>query len=516
MSSTKGFSRPLLLILSAQAIAFAFFIPRIGFYHDDWANLERCFRAGGFWDGVRLYWPAVRERPLDGVYYPALFALGELQPLAYQSIFYLFDALQGVLLFLFLEGLLGARAPALAAAVITVLLPNHSATHHWLGASAQTLCIDLVLMSLIIDLKSLGGRRLALAASLTLYATSLLIYEAQAFFPVMLAAGLAVRARKTGASLPASAAKGLRVLAPYGAVLATALLWQRAALPLLYHHDNPRALAFSMSHGLYAFFVGAECLSNRLLMLCLRGVKAAIQEFGAWAWLAAAAAAGLSYALSSDDRQEQGRDDSQATALAAALAAFVAGYAPYALSAAYVPSIVGIMSRTSAGGAIAGSIAAAAALGAAAKAFPKARLARGAALAATLGAFILADWHQARLWERSWLIQQDILAKIKSKAAVLPPSAMVLLGGFSRYVDDDLSGAIIFDAHYDFSAALRLTTGRKDLGGNVLSPRLRLGRDGLVQEDGENSYYQNLFLYDYHHDAMVALAAKPQNSKISP
>lgn len=479
MSSTKegrrAFLQGALLLCALQLVLFGPFLARLGFYHDDWANLERCIASGGFWAGVKLYAGLLWGRPLQIFFYPVLLALGGLDPLASHLFFFALEIIQALLLFALFSRLFDARR-ALLAAALSVAFPNHAATHFWPSASAQTIAIDLALASLILHLDWLKDKRWPrLAAAMSCYLASLLFYEAVAFLPLIPVAVLSLG----GKNLKKTAADFL----PFALVLAAAVLWQRAGL-LLFGKTNGRPLGGSLGHAAYALLVGLQCLSNRVVMLCARTLAGAWDHIGLLKTLGAAAlalAAARLPALHNPARKER------AALLAAFVAAWLAAYLPYAVSQDYTPSVVGIMSRTSACGGIAGALLVLLLLEAL-RGFQR------PALGLLVFIFTLTNWELADQWCRSWTLQQDIIDKLAAHAPRLPPGAKVI-AEIPRYVDDDPVGAIVFDAHYDIGAALRLKTGRPDLAADVVSPRL-----DLASRSGPNLYY-----YRYRLDTLELL-----------
>jgi hypothetical protein len=134
---------------------------------------------------------------------------------------------------------------------------------------------------------------------------------------------------------------------------------------------------------------------------------------------------------------------------------------------------------------------------------------RAVLLAAIIGAFTWTNWIVKSQYEHSWKLQEDILTRIESKIAKLPGPMTILLADYPAY-----SGvAIVFDAFWDFDAALRISTGRKDLSGDVFSGRWRFEKnDAVNQLDAvtERRYpYSRLFLYRYSSDVLEELNGPP-------
>jgi len=288
---------PFLILALVEFFSFGVFAPRLGFYHDDWANLERLSNAGSLWGGIRYYAGLILERPVESLQYPLLFALGGMNPLPYQLFYIAAETLQGWLLFVLFERLTGRRAFALLASAVILIFPTHAITHLWLSSAALVVTVDLTLASLILHWRwTENGRRRDLAAAQALYLVGVLNYEVAAFLPLMLAGALLGRSLEDGAPFLKAASSRARQCLPYAATLGAALLWQRAVVSLILHR-NPRAVGLSLAHVLRVYEVGAECATNRVVDVCHRMLPVAWKGLGpaaaAGALILAAAAAAL-------------------------------------------------------------------------------------------------------------------------------------------------------------------------------------------------------------------------------
>jgi hypothetical protein len=475
---TKRFG-PLIALTLAELTSFGLFAGRVGFYHDDWANLERCFRAGGVFSGMRVYAGIVPDRPVEILQYPLLFAIGGFNPLPYQLAYLALDVAAGFLLYRLLDALLGDRDFALLAAVLVLLFPNHAITHIWLGSSALLVSLVLVFASLLLHLRWMSRKGVwLLVASQGLYIAGLLDYEATAFLPLIAWAGLRFGSRP----------KATVSFVPYLASFAAVMCWQRLVVPHLFGAGEVRAAGLSVSHFFAAYAAGLAAITVDVARMCGKGVI----YFGAWPVIAAVclSAAGAS-ALKRPGHV------SWKPALAMAAAAFLAGYLPFAVSSDYMPISSGIMARTCALGAIAGGILLALAIFSAPRAY------RAPLVAVSLAAFTLANWRAGSQWARSWSLQQEILSKAAPLVKGLPPSSTVLVAGFFRFIDDEEgTGALVFDRDWDIGSALRLKSGRVDLAANVVSARMVFHRREAVESFQGKILrrYPYGSLYVYGHD----------------
>ena len=466
-----------------EAVAFGVGARGIGFYHDDWVLVEQLTLANGFWNGVAaLKWSA--PRPMDMLLYPALYALAGWDT-ALQHLLRMAADLGAA--FLFYELLVRlTRLPkfALVAAALAIVLPNREVMHFWFAISNESWAIVLMFAGLLLHLDWLEGKgRVRLAGSLLLYAASVLMYEALAFFPLALATALTARQAVEGKPRPAVLKSAAWALLPFGPVLAGALLWQRVGAARLLGVVNNKAMGLSASHMIKVWGAAFECVSNRVLHITWLSLLGATRHVSPGFWAAGVAgAAACAWALK-PGKDNGGRAD-RAAASAFAAGAFIAAYAPYALSAEYTPQVFGVMSRTNAGG-----------VWPAAMLFATLALAAGRRSALTLGlllfAFTMTDWYRTAQWAASWTVQRQIMTAMEKHKDELPKDAMVLLTD----APTEIQYAIVFDSSWDFDAALRIATGRPDLHGDVYGHHTHEG--------------PNVFVYSYQAGTLTRRQPSP-------
>lgn len=142
---------------------------------------------------------------------------------------------------------------------------------------------------------------------------------------------------------------------------------------------------------------------------------------------------------------------------------FIVSLIPYALSGGYVPTLVGIMNRINQGAGMAAGLLIAALLGT-----------RLRYIAVTiLAIFMVCHWQEGARWARAWEKQQEILIALE---ADLPPKGYTtLLHG----TPPSLEGIPVFYNHYDLAFAIKLRTGRRDIGANWIY-RFLPSKDGEV------------------------------------
>ncbi|MEK7858247.1 MAG: hypothetical protein AAB320_03815 [Elusimicrobiota bacterium] len=507
----KALLQATLLLLIVEIVGFGVYARQLGFYHDDWPLLEQMSSAPGYWARVKMQTATAAVFRLPQILvWPLVYAGAGSAPLPHHLVAMALDWLGAVALYLLLCRLLGRPRLALAAAAFAILHPSHPATHHWwVNASCQPPAQALALASLILFTFWLEARARAwLAAAAAAYLLSLLWYESSAFLPLMLAPAILEQARRDGLRWGAAAARTARALAPLAAPLAAALAIQSYVLPLLSGVPHPKGVTLSPAWTATVLRSGLESLTLETFKLCRITMRPAFAFFTdaqsiLWALFTFAVAAALARKDSKDRPTTLGR------ATWVALATFLGAYAPYALSGAYEPQIVGIMSRTNGAGALAGALLLAALIEGlsesawAARLIPRRPL--GAALTAmVIGAFTWTDWYIAHLWAEAWTVQNLIVAGIDTRKAALPPDAFVLLKA-----PEHLNGAPLFSAAWDFSSALRLKTGRKDLTGDILKAGMSSEKEGVVHRAGGQVLkvypYKDLFMYSHEESRLYRL-----------
>lgn len=489
------------LLLALEAAAFGVCARTIGFYHDDWGLLESVARGGGYWGGVREMLKTPLAVRTLGVLWLSLPGLLGTSPFVYQLLLMAQDAACAFLFYLLLMRLLGRPRLALTAAALALVHPSHPATHHWFSDGPQSMALALTLGAMILafDARERGDRRReALAAAL--YFASLLFYEAAALLPLTLGAALFLERRGSGAK--AALKSAARALAPFGGALAAGGAWQLLLPRLLLASAHPKAKAAGLGHAAHALRSAVECLTIDTFDIARRTAAAGHEIFGAAglaAWTATALAAAAVLATTAEPK----KTPPLSRALWLAAVVFAAAYAPYALSN-YDPQVLGVMSRINGTGALAAALllaAAVEALRARTSAAPAAALA-----AALVASFVWTDWYVARMWAEAWTVENRILALVGAKKDLLPQGATVLLRG----APEDFNGAPLFSASWDFDAALRVSTGRADLRGDVVKTGMNSEAEGVVYRKGGAVVrvfpYDRLFTYDYSEQRLYRLA----------
>lgn len=477
---------------------------RLGFYLDDWVMLERLLGARDWWAGVQsLAETNYAFRTLSLAIFPTLFALFGADPFGWQATLLVLDWALAFLLYLWLRGWLGAERPALAAAALAVMLPICPSAHHWITNLSQRVALPLCLASLILHrrwLEDRGPRRLAYA--LGAYATSLLLYESGTFLPGVQAVAYFVGLRQAGRAAREAARKtAFDVLVPFGAALAASATW-RLLYPLVFGHHFPVSLSLRPGPFLRDYYHAAESWGPELVNLSYRASTMWRQVFGdgdkiLWALFTT----GCAWTVSLPS-EEKPRREFIVVGAAITAAGFVFAYLPFALSGAYPPQVVGIMSRVNAAGVLFLATGLACILEAGVLLGDRrgwnlaGRFARTAALACLIGPFTWTNWYIARTWGEAYAMQQQIVSNVVRWLKAMPSIHTVVL----QEAPSHYSGAEVFSAHWGFDAALRIRLGRKDVFGLVALPTMQTEARGLVDYASKPprvTPYEGMLLYHY-------------------
>ncbi|MBI3564642.1 MAG: hypothetical protein HY079_05545 [Elusimicrobia bacterium] len=469
--------RPFLALALLQAVAFAVFVPRLGFHSDDWQWLEFAARADGLLDRVRIF---AAEYPLGRIsqvlYYPLAFSVAGTTPWPYHLFLALTGLAESWLLFLLFEALLEDSGLALVAAATALLYPGRAPVHIWINDTPQPVAQVLLLASLLLHERWTRTRRARdLAFGQLLYLGSVLWYESTMFLPLLLAGGLFVRYRARGESFARAARRTTAEMAVFALPLAAGLWWQWAGAARFFHTlGNPKAgmLRPTPGHFLLVYASAARCMTNKAALICVHALRRLLRPglspwfftVVSWPWLLLGAAFVPAATLTLKDSwsaEPAGKSRRAAAVLFAA--GFVAAYLPFAVSNGYAPPIFGVDSRVNGAGAWACGLLWSGALFAATRGRPRTRTAAFALLIAVL---TWTDWCAAGDWIAAYDLERKVIAHHAAQSRAWPPGAKRLLSGVPRKLGDVGEGPV-FNDHWSLGPALRLTTGRRDLDADI-------------------------------------------------
>lgn len=449
------------LLAAINLLSFGPFLFGKGFYMDDWHFFELYELAkdsslgaliSAFNSGDILY-----LRPGDILYFPLLFWWAGFTAWKYQAAILLFEVAGGVLFYRAFLKATGDGALAFATAAVFVVFPNHGATHHWMSAP-NAFVLAMTAGAVLLHLDWVERRSpLSLLLSMLVFAAGTLTYES--ILPLCLLmpmAGYALRLGRGEARAAAFRAAALES-APFLASVAAAVAWQQVIVPRLFPQGQTRNLQlFELSFLLKVLGRSVECGSTAILALGMRAAQSVIAR-GAWLWLAAVAAAGWgSWSLWRRLPERLGGRPGVRPwewTLGSAVV-FLGCYAPYGItSQRYVPHVFDEQNRLNASGALPAAMLWAAGILALPRRF------QAGAFAAFMAVSALVNWNVGWEWKESWRIQKSTLDRVAASSKELPQNAVLLFPELQTKV----GGVTVFNASWSLTAAVRITTGRKDL-----------------------------------------------------
>jgi hypothetical protein len=490
--------RDCLFLAAAVVLSFAWYVPRLGFYSDDWAFLGRYAIApeqtiSGFYKASMS--PVHAMRPVQVWLCAALYRLFGMEPLGYHLFNGVLLIANAVLLYAIAWELRAGRIRGLALSLIYALLPNYSTDRYWYLAFAITLSMTCCLASIYADLKAVTAARGAAA------------------WKVLSVVALIVSALSYEVALP------LFLLAP------VAIIWRiRGGDPGRFRHRLARAVVVIAISLALVFGAGAFKLHSTVRLGAQHGLRGQVIDIARKAvsphlpyghyGLNVFSAAGVHFGDYGVELPFSawalGRTaPAPALWLTGVFALLVFGYLSRAFRESAWPSMLGWSALIPIGLVVFG-------LGYAIfltnynVQFTPTGISNRSAIAATLGAAIVitgtAGWlvtwlvtprlvalafaalvtlvttsgflainALASKWVEAYGVERRILADVRRHFPSLPPNSTLLLDGACPYIGP----AIVFESYWDLAGALQFMYRDETLLADVVTPQLQVNDDGL-------------------------------------
>ena len=480
------------------------YLPRLGFYTDDWGLLADFSTNWRGLSGAIINFP---DRPVQGLYLASLFELFGLQPLGYHVVNTVVLASCGALFFLLLVRLGFARRMSFAAALLFIMLPQLSTVRVWYAAFQIPLSLMLMLLSMHCQLSFVrrGDKAWLFAAILT---ALLSVGAYEIFAPLLAGFALAVGfvawrgnlgvagnrslvpALLVGGAVVAGAIYKLAISSRVGPVADPSryILGLRQLFRLDYDWRTesslniiatPRAHFWEPVRG---WWIGAQELLGGAAGVGVT-ILAIVISILAW-WR-------LSIAHGPASASAPGR------MLLLGVAAFLLGNVTFLIVPAVVFTSTGIGNRVHVAAALGVAMILAAAISLLTDALS--RRGRGKAFTVVVVAVTAAAFVRLATIERYWAeapaIQGKILDAARADLRDLPAGSTVILAGVCPYHGP----AVVFESPFDVGGALTLALGRP-VAGDIVSPRMTRTRGGLktsiYEEPSNYPYGSRLYLYN--------------------
>ena len=498
--------------LALCAITFATaipYLPRLGFYSDDWSILAGFESAGGLGAQVSLAMDVFAGRPVQGVYLALLFNAFGLHPLGYHIVNTGVLTVSAALFYWLLLRLHIRRAECFLTVLLFVMLPQLSTARVWYAAFQCLLSLALTLGSMHCQLSfSRSGKIRFLIAAVLTAILSIAAYEI--FAPLLLgfALGLAFAKWRSSPKRREIAPRAAR----NSAIVVAALVLVGALYKMLSTERTGSIVDPSRYlRGLRQFFrvdydwrvdssLNAFVTPEIELWAPVRGwLSGAIDLVEGRSGLLVAVIALVISAIAwwrLAARDQSGAPPTYRLLLVLGLGTFLVAHTIFLV----VPlsfSSTGIDNRFQVAAAIGTAMLFAELIVLLTTIFaPHHRrfLLAGIAAAATAAGFTRLSAIE-KYWAEAPALQQSVLENARIDLQAVPANSTVIIDGVCPYHGP----AVIFEADWGVSGVLSLEM-RRPLNGDVVSRRMSAGPTGLetsiYKKPRRYPYSEDLYMYD--------------------
>lgn len=510
------------------AASTAHYLSGLGFYSDDWTELARLRAAsdssvGPLFRSVFAF--ETVQRPGEAAWWVALFTLGGLDPHIYHLANTAVLMANAVLLYLAGRSSGWSRLLALSVSTVWSLLPHYSAVRFWVSASPISLSVGFYLVSLCAELWGWHGpvwrRWCWRALSLLALLASTLTYELVVplfFVTPVLVAWRRSTSRERSLSRWTDLVPRSWYSLLYYLVLLSVITFKLTATerlpessPLLMVVLSAVRAAFDWHYGAYDYgFNIKQALETHF------GDYGVGLPFIVWQILTTRPdpiTIGLSVligvgvagylAVTCNDQPDALRTMHPARLIALGVCVFFLGYAIFLTNQNVQFSTTGIANRTAIAATAGSALAAIGFLSWISRLAPSegARRTLYCLLTALLSSCgVLINDTLAVYWLRADREQQTVLATVHQALPDLPSGSTLLLDGICPYVGP----AIVFEADWDVTGALRVLYGINDLNADVVTSRMMVTRQGLTTTTYSHwrlHPYPDILLYNIQENA---------------
>jgi hypothetical protein len=499
-----------LLCLAGITVASALpYLPRLGFYSDDWGLLvtfQSAARHGALAASVIHDFAA---RPVQGFYLALLFELFGLHPMGYHIVNTAVLVAAACLFYLLLLRLRTGRTEAMAASVLFLMLPQLSTVRVWYSAYQITLSLALMLASMHAQLSfSRTGKAAWLVLAIGAAVLSLGAYEI--FAPLLVGFAVALLVFRWGSSAHRpNWWAALSILAIGGLVLgsiAYKLLFSDRAGPVANISRYAAGLRqlvrpdydWRFDSGLNIFAMAQAYFSAPVKgwgtgAISLLAGRSGVEVTA----LTIAIAAVCFWRLATRDSRKETTEPKRLLLLG--FAAFMLGNAVFLIVPYIAFTSTGIDNRTQVAAALGAALIFTAILSVISN--------RPRAFAAVVALITAAAFARLSTIENYWAeapaLQQRILSAARIDLRTLPANSAVILDGVCPYHGP----AVVFES-WDAGGALTLALGRP-VYADTVSPRMSLTPNGLstsiYKMPDFYAYGERLYVYQPYRHRLVRL-----------
>jgi hypothetical protein len=505
------------------------YLPRLGFYSDDWAFLAALgvHPGGSLWEHIVLMFPVTDLRPGHAVYSALMYYFFGLVPAGYHLVNHLIIVLGLVILVVVLRRVGVSHALALTAVTVFGLMPSYSTLRFWFAAHTANLSLLLYLLSLSVDLRvpasgvwrAVGWRVLSAGMALA----SVLLYELT--MPLLLlnpvAAWWVRRGRPSPRALTEAGARPdgrlFLDLAINVGIVAFAAGYKLLMSPRASSGERTalldrlvRLIRGVLNHHGFVFGVGEPVsvwtiLTSyfdlwTLLVALLAGVGVAAYLYQTFAWSPL-----VSPLLT---RAEARRRLSTIVGLGLLVLGF--GYLIFLTNDQFHFSAAGITNRVTQTGSIGAALVLTGLFGLLSTLVARPTLQR-AALSTLVGLYcgvgVLIIGTVGSFWEEAYRRETAIIEDLRRAVPMLPSGSTLLLDGECAYIGP----AIVFESSWDLAGVVRLLYQDRTLRADIVSARLEIDASEVwtwlsVPADHFSYPYANgILIYNRLHGVVVPI-----------
>jgi hypothetical protein len=513
-------------IAGVVLLSLVWYVPRLGFYSDDWAFLGLYATSAdqtlrGLYDAS--YSAQHAMRPVQLWMCALLYRVFGLAPLGYHLVNAVLVVANALLVYAIACELRLPRTVAVSLALTYGLLPNYSTDRYWYVAFAITLSVTAGLAAIYALLRAWHAWPWYVVAVCALL-VSALAYEVM--LPLLIAVPFVLvpwrlwRERQTMTRRQA-VVYALVLVAVNGAVLGgiaafklrtTVRLGAQQGISKQVGDIARHAIRVDVERGDYGLNVanavrvhfveyGIQLPANARTLA--RGAPRGVLVLTALASLTV-----LVYVLVVAQSTPWPRASCWALVLAAGLVVFGLGYAIFVTNYNVQFTPTGIANRTAIAAALGAAACLVGAIGLAATLVPSQGVrvtVFATAIALVTGSGFLIVNVTAEQWTTAYVQERAVLSGIRNRFPALPPRSTLLLEGVCPYVGP----AIVFEANWDLAGALQAMYRDPTIAANVVTPRITVTDAGVIatlyRQPTTYPYSASLLAYDARTGVVQAL-----------
>lgn len=479
---------------------------QLGFYSDDWANLE-IFRScpsqstwGLFICGRENY------RLVQSFQSAILYRLFGQNPIGYQVVNPIVFACLIVLIYTVLRGLALPRVVSLTVPLIYSLLPHFATDHFWIASFQANLCMALCLAGACFLSRAHPSeevwRPLWAALSVIALALSSLAYEVAIplFVLVPCCIWRRIKPRQRKYMLLATALVSL-------GVVAFKLLTQERHTFQGRFLGHPTLVVRHIAAQLFNFNFGYYGFGLPRVAWRAASIHPHVARVGSSALLGILVFAYLVYVVRRHATEWPSRRTWALTMLAGVVV-FLLGYSPFMADVTLDLTTTGVANRTLIAAALGTAVSLVAIVGWAVGFVPSTGWRTGlfcASITVLCVSGLLILNVIGSYFTKGHRAQQAVIARVAKEFSALPDNTILILDGVCPYIGP----GIVFEGNWDMEGMLRVLYGNDTITGDVVTPKLQVRADGLhtmlYTLESRYPYSDNLIVYDFQKNAKARL-----------